>query len=359
MSRKRILILCPNSIGRAPGQRFRFEQYIPALLASGHEVTIAPFLSESAYSFMYKKGYFARKAAAVAAGFLRRAVLILSAARFDRIFIFREASPLGPPVFEFILCAMGKTVIYDFDDAIYLARASAANQMTLWLKCPWKVGYICRKANIVSVCNPHLVSWVRQHTNKTLLLPTTIDLGYHKPISKASIFSRRVVIGWTGSHSTVRYLALVEEALIALSKRYDFEFVVICDVDPKLTSIKNYRFIPWRLETEIADLGCIDIGLMPVPDGEWELGKVGFKAIQYSGIAAVPIVSSTGSGHEVVIHGQTGFVVANSTNAWSAAIEYLLDNPDEISIKGTAAREFIDTTYSVRANTPKFTSLFE
>jgi len=358
MDIKRILILCPHALRRAPGQRFRFEQYIPALRARGHVVKVSPFLAEGVYSYLYKEGHFAKKTLAVAAGFLRRIAMLFSVARFDYVLIYREASPLGPPVFEFLLSAMGKKIIYDFDDAIYIPAASKANRIALWFKCAWKVGYNCRQATMVAVCNPYLVSWVKQYTDSVVLLPTTIDLGYHQPVPKTAIRNRRIVIGWTGSHSTVRYLDLVVDALVSLAHSYDFEFMVICDVDPKLTAIKNYRYVPWCLATEIADLGRIDIGLMPVPVGKWELGKVGFKAIQYSGVGAVPVVSSTGSGHEVVINGETGFVVQNTTDAWVSALSKLLAAPETISDIGSKAREYIRLHYSVEANTDIFLNLF-
>ncbi len=153
------------------------------------------------------------------------------------------------------------------------------------------------------------------------------------------------------------YLELVREALIELQKRYDFEFRVICDVDPKFPELKNYRFVKWTLSSEIEDLAAMDIGLMPVPQGEWEQGKVGFKAIQYSGVAAAPVVSSTGSGHEVVLQGKTGLVVDNDRASWVNALASLLDNPDQLETMGQAAREYIDSRYSVRSQVPTYMAL--
>lgn len=122
--------------------------------------------------------------------------------------------------------------------------------------------------------------------------------------------------------------------------RHKFEFMVICSMDFGFPDLKCYRFIQWRLETEIEDLNAIDIGLMPLPDGEWEMGKAGFKAIQYSAVEAVPIVSCVGAGPSVVIDEQTGFVVDNATVSWSNAIERLLDNPGLVVEMGKQGREF-------------------
>jgi glycosyltransferase involved in cell wall biosynthesis len=178
------------------------------------------------------------------------------------------------------------------------------------------------------------------------------------PVNKFPNSNRQVVIGWTGTRSTMVYLDIVRDVLIKLQNLYDFEFRVICDVDPHFPELKNYNFIKWSLSTEIEDLSALDIGLMPVPEGEWEQGKVGFKAIQYSGIQAVPVVSATGSGHEVVKHGVTGFVVNNDSESWFLALSNLLNNHILTESMGRAARDYIDTHYSVRSNTQKYLDLF-
>jgi glycosyltransferase involved in cell wall biosynthesis len=166
------------------------------------------------------------------------------------------------------------------------------------------------------------------------------------------------VIGWTGSNTTAPYLELVRPALAALQREVEFEFRVICDVDPGFPEIDRYRFVKWRQESEIADLDEFDIGLMPVPNGTWEKGKVGFKGIQYSAMGIVPVVSSTGSGPEVVEHGKTGLVVDNTTEAWQAALGSLVRNPHLIAQFGAAAREKVLGTYSVIAVASNYVRLF-
>ena len=356
---KSILIVCPYPLRVAPGQRFRFEQYLGQLAANGYCVRIEAFLSTTAMAVVYRPGHLLMKTWGVIWGFLRRIRLLFSMSEYDYAFIFREATPLGPPFFEAALFFLNCRVIYDFDDAIYLTKTSDANKVVSFAKCSSKVRFITRRAWKVSVSTAFLMNWARQYNDNVVLLPTTVDLDYHRPIYKAPLNTRRPVIGWTGSHSTVPYLELVRPALGQLQVRYDFEFRVICDVDPKLTELKNYRFVPWRLISEIEDLAAIDIGLMPLPQGEWESGKAGFKAIQYSGVGAVPVVSSTDVGHTVVIDGQTGFVVDdNSSEAWVRAIGRLLENPSLINEMGKLGREFVKRQFSVDSQQQRFLSLF-
>ncbi len=354
----RVLILCPYPLGISPGQRFRFEQYLDTLRANGIVIDIQPFLDMDTMRILYKPGHMLKKVVGVLTGFLRRILVLPSVFGYDYIFIHREATPIGPPFIEGMLFLLGRPVIFDFDDAIFISKTSKVNRIVAFAKWSSKIRFISKHSSKVAVCNNYLVNWVKQYNPNAVLLPTTIDLSYHKPIAKAPLATRRPVIGWTGTQSTMVYLELVREVLVELQKCYDFEFRVICDVDPKFPELKNYRFIKWALASEIEDLAGMDIGLMPVPQGEWEQGKVGFKAIQYSGVAAAPVVSSTGSGHEVVLHGQTGLVVDNTTEDWVKALSSLLDNPSRLETMERAAREYIDSRYSVRSQVPTYMSLF-
>ena len=352
-----ILVFCPYPYSGAPSQRFRFEQYLDILRDAGHDVTVSPFLPTFAHRIIYRQGHLIRKMSGVLFGFMGRLLAMTQLWRYDYIFVHREASPIGPPIFEAIASACHRRTILDFDDAIFVPRISVGNKIVWHLKWFSKTRFTCKHFWKVAVCNPYLQQWVLPFNKNVVLLPTTIDLKYHRRIVPSTAFSRPT-IGWTGSRSTVEYLEVVRKALVQLSAQYEFEFIVICDVDPKLDDIPNYRFIRWTLEKEIEDLSQIQIGLMPVPAGEWEMGKVGFKAIQYSGVEAVPVVSATGSGHEVVIDGETGFVVENTTEAWLAALSKLLAAPETMMAMGGRAREYIRLHYSVEANTATFLNLF-
>ena len=354
----RVLILCPYPLGVSPSQRFRFEQYLAILRERGVVIDVRPFLDMDTMRIVFKEGHMAQKVIGVISGLARRLWILPRVFGYDYIFVHREATPLGPPFVEAILFLLGRRVIFDFDDAIFISKTSKVNRIVAFAKWSSKIRFITRHSAKVAVCNNYLVNWVKQYNANAVLLPTTIDLDYHKPVAKPPLSMRRPVIGWTGTQSTMVYLELVREALQELQTRYDFEFRVICDVDPQFPELKNYRFVKWTLATEIEDLGAMDIGIMPVPQGEWEQGKVGFKAIQYSGVAAAPVVSSTGSGHEVVLHGKTGFVVDNDRASWVNALSSLLDNPGQLEAMGRAAREYIDEHYSVRSQVPTYLALF-
>ena len=355
----RVLILCPYPRGSVPSQRFRYEQYLEILNSAGFETVIEPFLSEGAMKVLYKPGHYLLKIKGVVAGFLSRALLMFRVSGYDYIFIHLQSSPMGPPLFEFILFFLKRRVIYDIDDAIFIRRISRSNPLAGLFKWPSNVKYITKHSYRVLTCNKFLRDWASRYNPNTVSIPTTIDPSYHKPLNRKCDSRGITVIGWTGSQSNLSYLEIVRPVLKELQKKFDFEFRVICDIDPGFPELKNYRFVKWRFETEIADLGAFDIGLMPVPEGTWEKGKVGFKGIQYSALEIAPVVSSVGSGHEVVEHGKTGFVISNTEPDWYDALARLLMNPDVTIAFGRAARVRIMEKYSVPSQAGAYISLFQ
>jgi len=55
----------------------------------------------------------------VSRDFVRRASVMKAARSYDAILIYREASLIGPAIYERLLARTGKPIILDFDDAIW------------------------------------------------------------------------------------------------------------------------------------------------------------------------------------------------------------------------------------------------
>ena len=354
----RILFIVPYPPGRAPSQRFRFEQYLDILLAHGHQYHLAPFISVATWNILYKPGHTATKALGILAGFVRRVGLLFSVPKYDYIFIHREAAPVGPPVFEWIIArVLRKKVIYDFDDAIWLANTSEANKIAAGVKWHHKVADISRWAYKNSCGNAYLAAYARQFNAQAIVNPTTIDtVNLHNQV-RDQASPGRLVIGWTGTHSTMKYLDQVVPVLAKLENEgLDFEFRVISNQPPALP-LRSLVYLPWRKETEIADLLGFHVGLMPLENDPWANGKCAFKALQYMALGVPALVSPVGMNTEVVTSGVNGFVCATPAE-WEASLSLLLQDASLRQKLGAAARSTIEQRYSVVANTPNFLQLF-
>lgn len=356
----RILFLTPYPSGRAPSQRFRFEQYLDGLEAQGHQYRLAPFLSEATWRILYKPGQVARKALGIFEGFGRRIKHLLLAPRYDFVFIHREAAPLGPPILEWLLAkVLRKRLIYDFDDAIWLANTSEANRIAASLKWHHKVGSICRWAYKNSCGNDYLAAYARQFNEHTIVNPTTIDTVHLHNQVRDQLAPGPLVIGWTGTHSTLKYLLPIVPVLAKLeAEGLEFEFRVISNQPPDFEqSLRSLRFIPWQKDTEIADLLTFHIGLMPLEDDPWAKGKCAFKALQYMALGIPALVSPVGMNTEVVQNDYNGYICDQPTD-WHQRIRQLLTDAQHRQRLGQAARITIEQQYSVVANTTNFQKLF-
>lgn len=348
----------PYPSGQAPSQRFRFEQYLSALTTAGHTYELESFLSPATWAILYEPGQALAKARGILGGFGRRLMLLARVPAFDFVFIHREAAPLGPPVLEWLIAkVLRKRIIYDFDDAIWLANTSEANRIAAGLKWHHKVASICRWAYKNSCGNAYLAAYARQFNTQSIVNPTTIDTEHlHNRVRDQAIPSR-LVIGWTGTHSTLKYLDQVVPVLAQLeAEGLDFEFRVISNQPPALP-LRSLVFVPWSKETEIADLLTFHVGLMPLEDDQWAKGKCAFKALQYMALGVPALVSPVGMNTEVVQNNYNGYVCTTSAD-WESRLRQLLDNPELRQRLGVAARATVVERYSVRANTLNFLGLF-
>lgn len=356
---RKIIFITPYPFDTAPGQRFRYEQYLHILRKEGFEIHLQSFLSESAYASLYLKGKLLQKIFGVILGFIRRIIFLPSLIGADFVFIFREASPVGPPVFEwFISKILRKKIIYDFDDAIWMTD----NNQELWIEklVRWrsKVALICKWSYKVSCGNQYLCDYAKRYNQQVVLNPTTIDTEtLHNPGLYTKAPSSSITIGWTGSHSTLKYLKEIEDTLQQIEQEFPtVQFLVIANKKPDL-HLNRLLFIPWRKETEAVDLLKIDIGIMPLPEDEWTKGKCGFKALQYMAMEIPSVVSAVGVNQNIINHGINGFL--STTHAeWFNYLTELLRNEQLRTAMGRSGRKKIVENYSVASNSPVFLSLF-
>lgn len=352
----KILFIFPYPQATAASQRFRFEQYLPLLSVKGIAYTLSPFVDEYTWQILYKKGYTLQKLTGILKGFLRRTILLFTVNQYDFVFIHREASPIGPPIFEWLIAnILRKRIIYDFDDAIWLPNTSDNNKIASGLKWHHKTAAICRWAYKVSAGNIYLAEYARQYNAKAAVNPTTIDtIHLHNQVKNQH--TAQLVIGWTGTHSTIGYLDGIIPVLQDLEKKYAFIFLVISDKKPDF-KLDCLQYLPWNKETEIADLLRINVGIMPLTDDKWARGKCGFKALQYMALGIPALVSPVGVNTEIVDNGINGFV-CNSNADWKQHICTLLQNNMLREHMGSAAREKVEKYYSVQANCRNFLDFF-
>lgn len=351
-----IHIIAPYPIGKAPSQRFRFEQYIDFLEQHQYKVQFHAFHSEKGWELIYKKGSFIQKSLYLATCFLKRMLLCFRLINAQHIFIHREMSHLGPPIFEWILVKLlRKKYTYDFDDAIWLPNYSEVNQKYNRLKCYWKTKHLIKWADKVVVGNDFLANYARQFNNKVQIIPTTIDTENHHQLM-VNHDAEKVIIGWTGTHTTMHYLAPLYPIILELEKTHEFEFHVISNEKPS-QQLASLVYKKWNKSTEIEDLAQIQIGVMPLTESDWAEGKCGFKALQYMSLGAVAVVSPVGVNSKIIQHEKNGFIVSDAEE-WKKTLIRLIENGVERKQIGANAKKSIVGEWSVQKWTAEYIQLF-
>lgn len=354
---KRILYIVPHRFNRSPGQRFRCEHFIPILRENGYQITYSNILSQWDDSYFYQSGKYIAKLFIFCKAFIHRCFDVLRARKYDAIFIYREAFMVGTTLFERALKKSGTPIIFDFDDSIWLQDISEGNKNLSWMKRPEKTNEIIQLSNLVIVGNQYLANHALGWNKNVVVIPTTIDTKYHKPIVKDS--KSVVCIGWTGSETTIRHFKLIISVFKRLREKYGnkVSFAQISNVSLDVPEI-DLELIRWNAATEVSDLQKFDIGVMPLPDDEWAKGKCGFKGLQYMAMEIPTVMSPVGVNTEIIEHGVNGFF-AKTEEEWFNVLCRLIDDAQLREIVGKRGRQTVIERYSIDSQREKYLSLFD
>lgn len=353
----RILFLTLHRKDRSPGQRFRHEQYLDFLESKGFEIAYSPMLDASQDKIFYGSGKVLSKIRIGISALLKRAKDVFRANSFDYIFIYRDAFFFGT-FFERLFKKSKAKLIFDFDDSIWLKDDNPNQSFFQKLKNPEKTGKIISLCDLTIAGNEYLSNYAAKHTQEITIIPTTIDLNdYVRGSAKKQ--KSGICIGWSGSFSTIKHFESALAPLKTLKAKYQelIYFKVIGDGSYKNEDL-NIVGLPWKNETEVADLCEIDIGIMPLPDDDWSKGKCGLKGLQYMALEIPTIMSPVGVNSDIIQDGENGFL-ASTTDEWVEKISQLIEDEPLRKRMGMAGKKTVEKDYSVEANKDKWLKAFQ
>lgn len=343
-----ILIIADHRLNRSPSQRYRFEQYLNYFKSKGFDWELSEIITEKDDKIFYAPGNYFQKAWILFKSIFIRLNDLRRAKDFDVIFIQREALLLGSSYFEKQFAKKHKT-IFDFDDSIWLLDTSPENKKFEFLKNPDKTKINITHAHAVIAGNAFLANYANQFNKNTFIIPTTIDSDFHFP--KPELRRKdKIVIGWSGSITTIKHFEMAIPALKQIQNKYPnkIEIQVIGQgsyTHPEITIVSKN----WSSKTEVDDLNCFDIGIMPLPDDEWVKGKCGLKGLSYMACGVATIMSNVGVNSDIVEHGKNGFL-AKTEQEWVDCLSLLIENSALRQDIGQVGRDTVVKNYSVNAH---------
>ena len=276
----------------------------------------------------------------------RRMRLLRELRRFDAVYVYREAALIGPALLERWIAGRGVPIIYSLDDPLYIPYVSPSNGWLSYLKFFGKVATICRVSRVVIVNSRFHQAYAERYSRNVRRIPSVVDERIYR-YRPGRPRGAAVCVGWSGSPSTSANLRLVTGALGELAARVKYRLHLVGTERLDIPGVECTAQ-PWRAETEVSDLEQLDIGLVPLPDNEWNRRKFNLKVAQYMALGIVPVATPLGSNPEVIEHGVNGFL-ASTTVEWTTHLETLIRDNALRSVMAERAARKAQATFTLGA----------
>lgn len=330
------LALDPPSVAST---RYRICQYLPFFERSGVRCelrTYADFSRDSpkaSLDFLNKAAHFARAFSTLSE---------LLRGDHDVVFISRLLLPFTHFPLLTALRRCNTPLVYDLDDAVFTSQ-------------PYSVRALMGLSSAVVAGNRYLMGEARRFNPRTLHIPTSVDCSTFRSLEKPR--DRRPTIGWLGSPSATPYITSIAPAIKMVVDRYDARVRVMGASAGFGIPGVAVDVEPWSLEREVPFLNSLDIGLYPLAEDRWCLGKCAFKAVQYMATGTPYVASPVGANKEVAGDG-VECLFAVGQGDWARQVGRLIESPELRRDLGANGRKTAESQFSVQANLPVYLSLF-
>lgn len=330
---------------KGASSRLRSLQHINGLAEEGIEVDVSPLLGDD----YLKKSYSEKNISwtAVLRRYLSRLRSIVSASKYDVLWIEKELYPWLPAAAERMISSLGIPYLVDYDDAVFHYYDQHSNPVVKAL-LGRKIDTVMKMAEIVTVGNKYLENRARiAGADDIRYRPTAIDFNRYKPGDCGGRSEFR--IGWIGTPYTAKYLDQIASALRETDQKFPFKLVLIGAGNRSIKGVTT-EHREWSEETEVGDVQSIDVGIMPLPNRPFERGKCGYKLLQYMACGKPVIASDVGVNGRIAEG--CGFTVS-SKEGWVKALVTLYKDPELRAELGQRARDKVEDKYGLNRWTPK------
>src|SRR4051812_5229391 len=217
-----------------PGARFRVRQYIPLLNQDAIEVKeFFPRLNN------WPPDRKLLRVLWLAGVILETIPPVLESHLYDVTFFQRELVSTLNTLEVFTK----RPRIFDVDDAVWLNRKG-------------KTGFaaISKMCDGVTAGNQFIAQHAGQFNDNVCLLPTAVDTNRYTPPREGKIRPSRLVIGWSGLGSGLKYVYEVEQALVPVLNKYRNAVLrIVSDKQPafKHLTASQFEYVPWSPLNEV------------------------------------------------------------------------------------------------------------
>lgn len=342
--KKRIMVMSRYPVEGA-SSRLRLLQYLPFITTRHNDFYVTSFFNEKYMLFLNGK----RKLSYlnIVWCYIRRFFHCLSCVFFDTIWVEKEIFPYLPSWFERFFVLVGKRVVVDYDDAVYL-QYKHGNLKKILLGN--KIEKVMKHASLVIAGNRNLADKAKlSGAENVLIIPTVIDIRRYPQDPSYNYRDKVSFIGWIGSPSTEKYLIEMKDTLSSICEKFAVKLLVVGASDNILSHFKHNHIdlASWSADSEVELIKKMDIGIMPLIDSEWEKGKCGYKIIQYMAVGIPVIASPIGANVDIINDSKSG-LLASTQDEWISACSTLISSTALREMYGKNGRAAVENIYCVQ-----------
>lgn len=329
--------------------RYRFCQYIPYLKSQGFDVTLAPLLDNT---YVTNVNIGKRNIGNILPLYWQRLSKSLSHRKYDLLWIEKELFPYLPLWFEKI-SIQNMPYVVDYDDAQF-HRYDRSSFKLVKMFLSQKIDKVMANAQLVIAGNKYIAERAKRAGAKRIeIIPTAIDLDRYS--LKTNKHSEAFNIGWIGSPNNSKYLKSLQSVFQTLNEKQNCQFTLIGAGNLEIDNI-DLTIKKWSENSEVKDIKTFDVGIMPLHNTPWEMGKCGIKLIQYMACSLPVVGTPVGVNQEIIHHGVNGFYASN-LDEWTEALLTLANDPQLCSQMGVKGREIVESEYCLQVTAPKLAQL--
>ena len=230
-----------------------------------------------------------------------------------------------------------KPIIADVDDAIWMYRHG------------WAAKNLARHASHVVAGNSYLAEHFTNMRCQVTVIPTGVDTDRFHPQNTSQLPKNFGIIGWSGTWGGYVYFQPIQNALsLLLRKHKNWKIRFISDRPPFFEKLpqNQVEYVPWSPDDEVSQISELDIGLMPLDDTEWSLGKCSYKMLLYMACAVPVVATDIGMNQDILRMDDVG-LGAHTPDDWQAALETLMEDPALRQRMGRSGLQLVEQRFSL------------
>jgi glycosyltransferase involved in cell wall biosynthesis len=233
-----------------------------------------------------------------------------------------------------------KKSIFDVDDAIWLKKYS------------WPIKKIARNCRVVVVGNNFLKNYFSSVNKNIYVIPTAIDSQKYIP----SIHKKRYLsftVGWIGTSGGFKFFT--DDIQKSINNFFldnpSCRLKIVADKKPNFKFVDSnfIDFVLWTEDNEVSQIQSFDIGIMPLDNSEWSLGKCSYKMLLYMSCSIPVIVTNVGMNSQILSSNELcgfGVNIEEPLN-WKVYLDELYRHKQLRFEFGKNGRKIVERTYSL------------